>query len=92
MHVQVVEHLIEVVLVADTLSCMPAYSRCSYDEVTGRIATSEDADDVRSILDVMMIEYMKENTLSLPYHPQPALTALTACPKVGSMMMMMMMK
>jgi hypothetical protein len=74
--VQVVEHLIEVVLVADTLSFMPAYSRCSYDEVTCRIAKRVDAVDVRLILDVIMIEYIKGSThasmLDLSYYQRSA--------------------
>ena len=64
MHVQVVEHLIEVVLVADGLSLMPAYSRCSYNQVTCRIATRVDDVDVRLILDVTMNESIKGSTLA----------------------------
>ena len=64
MHVQVVEHLIVVVLVADALSLMPAYSRCSSDEVICRVATIVDAVDVRLIFDVMMNECMRLCSIS----------------------------
>ena len=63
-HVQVVEHLIEVVLVADGLSLMPAYSRCSYDEVIGRIAMCVDVVDVRHVLDVVLDESIEGSSLA----------------------------